>query len=163
MPVTGRRRPGRPHQSQTRLPNLLSTSRCPPLVQRDGTCAHRRLQAASIREDVVLGFRLVYARWRHHTPDGRPADKGFVVARSAGSGDRRSGRAGVHPTGVRAFRTFLRDCSAVMPSLRDEGFVLRHGSSLPGPVAPRSSAACRRPAGWRDVLGEGGASSTAQA
>ena len=70
----------------------------------------------------------------------------------------------VEPTRAPAFRASLRHRSTPMLFLRQADFVaLRPGVSRPAPVAPRSSAACRRTAAGSDALLPAGASSTAHA
>ena len=70
----------------------------------------------------------------------------------------------VEPTRAPAFRASLRHRSTPMLFLRQADFVaLRPGVSRPAPVAPRSSAACRRTAAGSDDLPPAGASSTAHA
>ena len=70
----------------------------------------------------------------------------------------------VEPSRAPAFRASLRHRSTPMLFLRQADFVaLRPGVSRPAPVAPRSSAACRRTAAGSDALLPAGARSTAHA
>ena len=69
----------------------------------------------------------------------------------------------VEPTRAPAFRAVLRHRSTLVPFLRQAASLHSSRVSLPGQVAPRSSAACRRTAAGSDALPPGGASSTLRA
>ena len=69
----------------------------------------------------------------------------------------------VEPTRAPAFRAVLRHRSTLVPFLRQAASLHSSRVSLPGQVAPRSSAACRRTAAGSDDLPPGGASSTLRA